>query len=580
MEEVEESQAGASIFPAVNRICIALLLAAFAALLSGFRYGSFGAPETRAFIEAHLAMTALLLAVPDARYLSRLGGGVYVAAFAVLFFAAFASAALGFSNIVLAGKALMQIDARRLWIIALAAPGALGVWNVFWHIASLQEVNAAAARAAPSPEDDEEAVAAEVAAAESIPAPWATLRDYWRTALLYALLYTGAIALIILAFFYHRVAEAALFKDWFVGWSAMANGLRNAMVAGAPALIPVPLVLLLIIGGQGVFKAIGQALDLASHPDADRALTPEETGLIRDAWLELEGFLKDLPKRSDISFVYWSLIFLLFAGLAAGYALSFKGGGFGALPFQQERTAGLDWYIYRDTLGFAEVLAIFDFIFFIWSSFMIVGLIWPDLAMHSDIESKKQSAPHRDLRIVLRRAVARGVRLHAIGDIETFDPKSFLMKSWRGMTNWVVGATLLLITATAGIWYLDRMDYTLISEDYIMYTDYWTSAEHRAGYESIIAIETSCDRDEDNNLNAGYSFIFDEGRRIEVASYSTPREFQNFGREYENWSKADAKAREAGIAVDSSRVGDRCGADLEETLGAVLAIKMMALLSE
>lgn len=360
----------------------------------------------------------------------------------------------------------------------------------------------------------------------------------------------------------------------------MANGFRSALIAGAPALIPVPVILLLLVGGQGVLKAIGQAVDLAARPDANRTLTPDEIGLIRGAWLKLKGFLEDLPKRSDVSFVYWLSIILLFAGLIAGYAYSFESSGFGALQFQQERTTGLDWFIYQDEIGFAEILAIFTFIFVIWASFMIVGLFWPEFAIHSDIESKTQSAPQRDPRILLRRAIARGVRLHAIADVETFDPKSFLMRSWRGMTNWVVGATLLLIAATAGFWYLDRMDYVLITENYIVYTDYWTSAQHRIGYESIIEIRTSCNRNEENNVNAAYSFIIDGERRIEVASFATPREFQHFGREYANWSKADAKARAAGATVNYSGVSDRCKADLEKTLGPVPTDKMMSLLTE
>lgn len=582
MDETKEPQEKPPVFPRLNRIVIALLLAAFAALLSGYRFGSFGTPETREFLAAHLAITALLLAAPGAQFLDRFAGGTRVALVILLMLFAMASAMLGISNLILAGKALVKFDAARLWIVALTAPGVLGVWKYFWHIASQQEANQGNGNAAitPSPERNEAAIAAEAAAAQTIPAPRATLQAYLRAAIFYAVYLEGFLALIIIAFAYYYFVDAALFSDWFAGWGALIRAFRAGIVAGAPTLIPVPIILLLFVGGQGVFKAIGQAIDLAVHPDADRALNPAEIMLIRDTSRKLEDFLKAQPKNPRVVTVYFLSIVLFFVLLGLGILFSFSNYGMGAFLFRPERTGGLEWFIYRDEIGVAEILAVFTFIFVYWALVMAIGLFWPAFAIHSDLESKSQTAPNYDVRVVLRQAIARSVRLHMVTDVDAFDPQSFLMRGWRSMTGWVAGITALLAAVNAGFWYLDRMDYALITEDYIVYTDYWTSKSHKVGYDSVARIETSCHRDSDDQLQIGYDFVLDNDRRIEVASYSNPKEFHRLGSDFANLSKADAKARAAGAVIDSSRVSGDCRADLEDPIGRELAEKTMAILTE
>ena len=582
MDETKEPQEKPPVFPTLNRICVALLLAAFAALLSGYRFGSFGAPETREFLAAHLAITALLLASPDAQFLDRFAGAARVALTFLLMLFAFASAMLGISNLVLAGKALVNFDIARLWIVALAAPGILGVWKLFWHIASQQIANLrnGAPIIAPSPERHEDTIAAEAAAAQTIPAPRATLQAYLRTAILYAVLYGGFFALLFIAIAYHYRVDAALFDDWFAGWPALIRALRAGLVAGAPALIPIPIIMFMLIGGQGVFKAIGQAIDLAAHPDADRALASEEITLIRDTSLKLEDYLKARQGNSRVVTVYFLAIILFFVMLGLGFLFSFSNDGMGAFLFLPERTAGLEWFIYRDEIGFADIFAFFTLMFVYWTLLMGLGLFWPAFAIHSDLESKSQNAPKYDVRVVLRQAIARSVRLRIVTDVDGFDPQSFLMRGWRSMTGWVAGITALLAAVNAGFWYLDRMDYVLITEDYIMYTDYWTSKTHKVGYDSVARVETSCDRDSDDQLQIGYDFVLDNDRRIEVAPYGNPKEFHRLGSDFANVSKADAKARAAGAVIDASRVSGDCRAGLEDLIGRELTEKTMALLTE
>lgn len=582
MDEAMESPERPPVFPILSRICIALLLAAFSSLLAGYRFGSFGAPETREFLEAHLVVTAMLLAAPDARFSDRFSGAARIGLVIVLMFVAFASAALGVSNFILAGKAVIKVEAARLWIAALAAPGALGLWKVFWHIASQQEVNQKNETAviAPSPARDDDYAEAEAAAEQTLPAPRATLQAYMRAAVLYSVLYTGVIAVVIIAFSYHRYANAALFNDWFAGWQSIGKAFVTALIAGAPTLIALAIVLLLLIGGQGIFKAIGQAIDLAAHPDADRTLTPEEIALIRDVWLKLEHFLLARRGNSRVVAIYWLVIILFFVVLGLGFLFALGDDGIGAFLFRPGRTAGLEWFIYRDGLGAADILACFTLMLVYSTLVMAVGLVWPAFAIHSDLKSKSRTAPKYDVRTALRQAVARGVRLHLTENVDEFDPRSFLIRGWRSMTKWVAGATALLAAVNAGFWYLDRMDYLLITEDYIVYTDYWTSTTHKVGYNSIDKIKTACGRDKDDYLWIRYGFSLDNDRVIEVASFSNPREFRRLGADIANWSKADATARAVGAIVDSSGFMNECEAGLEDLVGLSLADQAMALLTE
>jgi len=572
MESAEHTQRKPDPFPILNRLCILLLLGALVALFSGVRYGTFGAPETRNFLALHILLTIAGLATPGWRSFFKDGDTVGGDLLAAIIFLACASVTIAGLNVYLAVKAVLEADTAHRWIIGAGPPGLLGLWKFIGPFFPQHREQ----RETPTTIESERGASAletlelaSVAAEESRPDPADTLHKGVQAAVAQSVSALALVLFSLCVLLYLSLAQGAFFADHAPNWSKFFADFYTAVRSETFLVTYLPLGPLVIGCGTAVLASTMEASVLARRPDADRDLTPGETQLIRDAMIEMRKYYGEQAPGLRAALVYWAP-FVVFLMVILAYAI-FIGTDFvaGDFYFQPARTKGLDWFLYRDGPDAGDRFLIAPIIGICVFMLSLVPLFWPALGLMRDQYARRSIATEQHLASGLRGSIARSVRLRVTTDLTTLQPLSILKEEWRTFASRVGVAAGAFLIITTGVLFLDRMDYLLVSDNGIDVTDYWTLKKRVAGYDEIETIEILCK----TNLRypqIQYSFLLSSGEVIEIGRYTGVSGLIRFDEEYISLLRADAKAREAGAAIDA-QIAEDCFDELSALGGEEFA---------
>ena len=542
--------------PTLNTFISLFLVAALFSLLSGVKFGSFGDAATVEPLGVHLALTAFLLFAVTSQMIQNkpTAPGIWPLFFLITLRTPLV--VIGFVNIALAFSAVSQLSSDNSWIVWFAVPGALSIWTYFAYDKRREQVEASLEVSDSEYLGDRSNSAtpneADVAAAESKPTPKATLLAHIYTGIFFSIYWGAFLSFIGMGAYYHTVLARALFRDDFTGWGSISQLVDFLTESVGPSAIGIVVAVLLIYVIIGAAMALWHWWEIRNYKGADRELSPEEISLIGDASASVESYLAQIRKNWFIIGLYWlSFGVILAPFFAAIFLLGDQ--GLGASLFESARTSGLEWYIYNDGVGFADVVIIFTVTVFAVMLLIYLGVVWPEFGEHSYLLAKRQTDNNNNPAEQMRAAIATAVRRKEITSMASFDPKTFLHSTQKMIFKYCAMAVIAMTAFNAVFWTFDRMDYTLISEDRVLYSDYWTFKRYNSNYADIKSIELSCKYDDDDVLFLRYSFKMSDDRAVTVAYFNSPKALRDqLGSKLENWKRADALARDAGVKAKAA----------------------------
>ena len=223
---------------------------------------------------------------------------------------------------------------------------------------------------------------------------------------------------------------------------------------------------------------------------------------------------------------------------------------------------------------------------------MTIGLLWRDFGVYAALKAEDRNKP---VIVYLDRYAAEveaEIRSGKIRQLSALRPSRIVGRTVLRHALICFPLSLVLSVAFAGFWYLDRMDYRLLSERGIEYTDYWTSTVRRAGYFAVSAVHVTCRGKNKDKLILRYEVLFDGTNSAMVAEFTNPRQFrERLGDHLGNWTRVDAAVRSAGArfvypVFNSIVISDRqefneqqCRDGLDALVGEGLRRQVMALLT-
>lgn len=543
-----------NLLPPLNRsITVASVLIVIATLL-GITTGPIAEPTIRDPLIIHFLLTALLFLLVTQWMTAEESDEPGVGNLLKLILFRLPLGALGGVSLMLALNALTLFKTDLHWVMGLAIPGIAGVWTFFAYDdfrkkAALADQEETAPGVFPTTTEKEKNHAASAAAASN-PSPSRTFNAYFLSGVAQASYLSSIIITIGLGTYYYTILKSAFIDGVFKGWGSPTRIFEIIWEAAGASVIAVAVTLVGLFTLMGVGIASWQALRRSSKAGYDRELSDAELRTISIASEKMRAYLEQEKNTRLAAVAYWTVI-LGFVALMLGSIFLFLGDeGWGSSLFVAQRTEGLNWYIYRDEVGVAEVIFVFTLIFLYFTAAMGVGIFWREFGEYGYLLSKQQSG---DVIAQLETAIAEEVRKGVIKENDAFDPSEYLWSANRTMTSYFGVAAVLLAVINIGFWYLDRMSYTLISEEGIVYTDYWTTKTHKAGYDEIEAIEVSCRIDDEDDLIVRYGFLLNTQRSVTAVNYNSPKLFRNnLTADLKNWVRADSLARQQGAMVRSN----------------------------
>ncbi len=325
----------------------------------------------------------------------------------------------------------------------------------------------------------------------------------------------------------------------------------------------------------------------------ERAGSPDDL-IIQKALAELEAYLQRLDRsRIYCVLLYVSLTLFIVPLIAGGLYLDYENRGLGYQLFEPDRTAGLDWALYIDYYGPSRFLAVFWFIIAYWAVWIAIGLLWRDFGVYAALKSKRRDRPLLDFFGYYAEQIVTAIRSGKIRQMSELKPSRIVGQT--ALRQAAIGFPLALVATGifGGIWYLDRMDYRLLTDNYIEYTDYWTSRVHRIRYSDVSAVNVTCRGKNKDKLVLYYEIEFADGKSALVANFGSPRHFrERLPGHLQNWARADASIRAGGgqfvyPVFNSILITDRqefnpeqCIAGLDALVGKPVRDKVMALLAK
>lgn len=562
--------------------------------MSGAATGSIANPDIREPLLVHLFVTAVLLFLVTRQMVDERPDESATGNYFALIFFRLPLVALGFVSIALAVTTLINfLVPHNYWVIGFIIPGIACIWTFFAYDSIRRTIVYNAALESEPQELNKISVAppssAEIAAEKSNPSPLGTFNAHILTGGLQAGYLASLLIIIGIGAYYFAVLRRAFIEQEFNGWGSLTRIFEIVWEASGASIVAIVVTMLALYLFMGIGIAAWQAIRKSANENYDRNLSDQEVATINNASTKMQAYLDDKKPAKLAAVSYWVFIlgfFIIMLGITF-FAIGDK--GWGSSYFEYQRTAGLSWYIYKDEIGFSEILAIFTLIFVYFSAGMGLGVIWREFGEYGYLASKQQSG---DVSAQLSKAIAEDVRRGRIIDVPTFDPNHYLWRANRTMAGWMGVISALMLIINAMFWYLDRMDYAIISENGVVYTDYWTSTTYRASYSDIFRIESSCRINDDDDLILRYDFVLAEERTINVVSFDTPKQFRNaLVQLLDAWTKADRLARKNGVipthGMTEPRIGKSkpkfseqdCRSGLQEYLDAETVEEVIQLLS-
>jgi hypothetical protein len=280
----------------------------------------------------------------------------------------------------------------------------------------------------------------------------------------------------------------------------------------------------------------------------DRHSNSPEDAIVDRAIADLAAYLTRLD-RSWIYplLLYFSLGLFCLLIIGGGFYLDLEKRGIGSQYFEAMRTASHEWAIYSDPYGPSRFIGVFWFITVYWTIWITVGLLWRDFGVYAALKSEERKKP---VLVFLDRYAAEveaEIRSGKVRQFSAFKPSRIVGRTVLRHALICFPLSLVLTVAFAGFWYLDRMDYRLLSERGIEYTDYWTSAVHRSGYFTVSDVRVTCRGKNKDKLILRYEVEFDGANSAMVAEFTYPRQYrERLAGHLRNWKRVDGAVRSAG----------------------------------
>ncbi|MFP3944913.1 MAG: hypothetical protein ACLFWF_13530 [Alphaproteobacteria bacterium] len=480
------------------------------------------------------------------------------------------------TDLQLAGWTLYESGPGTAWAALLAVPAVLCGWNA-WALMR-DPLKSDPPEDGPHKDEPGGAGARTLLAAER---SRILLRDPWEN-VLYGVAgsFVGAVVMFV-PFSWTELLLEAIFDRRFEGWAAFFESVGESFGLFAPFLEVGAIVMLAALGALAADAWLRQRRAGPGHRDPKRDLKPPELEFIEQAARRVREYAA--PFKVDWAQFIVLTVFplgLLAAFTMIGFALSGGGEGLGTETFEAWRTKGLDWYLYIDPAGPGDGLLFVSTLVAVFCIPFILGNLWPRFAVMGTLGFRRNRVYKDDPYFHYRLAVATDVRRGYFTPGSAFDVEQYVYNDFRRFARgWFVFTGILVALNLLFLW-LDRMDYDLLTEDYIETTDYWTSKVHRFGYGDVDAVEIACFEDEDYDFELSYVLEFAEGRSVRAIDLSSLRDFREvLPRRLEAWEKVDAKLRAAGVPVRHGAFDLRdCRYELDRLAGEKLRRRILPLL--
>jgi len=471
----------------------------------------------------------------------------------------FPAQAIGVANIGLAWKAADLLSVETLWATLLAIPGFLAVIHLFVGKPEPPVERHDKSRSDQATNDKSENLSeATWFADRSKTTFFAPIRKYGT----YGVMAVFVMFLFAGALYFSRVSylilEEAIFNNRFEGWWPLPPTIFSLSLLGQFAVIGLGGFVLLV--SIGVTISVWRAVLNWGIDDVDREFSTSELRYFDGALTKIRNYLGDYeaPKWfGRVSLLQAvALIAALFVFLTYMTEMNFGSEYFGDL-----RTTEQVWFIYSDAVGGAE-LAMYGLLLLIGLIWFpgFVGSIYKPLGISQCISELSKKADPISAYDGFREKIAFDIRRHVLQPTFPFDAETYIHFDHVRSTNRLATLWGLILVAGAGIWALERADYTLIHPAGIVDTDFWTLERHQFAYDDVDRVEVTCIAREEDGPVIGYEFILDSDRRIPVVYVYGRREFRDtVPSVIEAWETVDDIIRTKNIPVapvPSIRQGD------------------------
>ncbi len=433
-------------------------------------------------------------------------------------------------NVILSGGALFQMKADDLWVVFLALPAYFNWLNYSQNEIHDNLRKEADLEAADEDKFSDAEVASEVTKANPLQILWSGFINIKHQVLVSFL----TILFLIIGLLYYYFLSAAFFDDYIWSFDITLRIIRESGKGLIPVVIAIIVVIPLIFGSISLWQALVRWRLKKDQDDIDRDLRDDEIDLINHCTTRLENYLEEKKYSPLVKSVYWFVI-IGFVGVMVGYIfVAIAGNGIGSSWFKGDRVAGLEWYIYLDSIGVAEILGLFVIGIGYFALFTHLFRNWRDLSEHNLLKSKTEHSGPYDILGTLSENIALDVRKYIITSKHTFDPASYLQFRSKSYGKWMNIFTLILFSISLYFWILDRRDYDLFAPDFIEYTDYWSGKVHQARYSDVVAVQITCKIGKKDKLNRNYELLLHNGREISVTETDG-----SLTKNLDNWERVD-----------------------------------------
>ncbi|MBI1212501.1 MAG: hypothetical protein GC190_13635 [Alphaproteobacteria bacterium] len=311
---------------------------------------------------------------------------------------------------------------------------------------------------------------------------------------------------------------------WFIG--VVPRVFQDALPRILPAVVAIGVVLPLL----GVVFAVTNWLTKIGRKNVDRDLSHAEIDFVERALAALQHYIAGQGRRRGRAALI-GFVLLLVMIIAPTVVLLIWHDWIVATLYEPARVRGLGWYIYVDDVGPGSVAVLFASIFVFWSLTYVVYRIWPGLAERLAATTSEASLLQR-----LVSAVRRGEL--KIG--QDFDPGKFLRDSSLMHESLVHIATAVVVFLTVVLWYRDRADYDLITDNSIVAGDYWTLKPIQFSYADVRGVEIECWINDKGNLDIGYDI------RLPSQRYVPMVQSKHISTDLDKYAVVDEKLRALG----------------------------------
>ncbi len=433
-------------------------------------------------------------------------------------------------NIILSGVALFQMKADDLWVIFLALPVYFSWLNYSQNEMHDNLKKEADLEGMGEDKYSDAEIASEVTKANPLQILWSDFVNIKHQILISFL----TILFLIIGLLYYYFLSTAFFDDNIWSFEITLRIIRESGKGLIPVVIAIITVIPLVFGSISLWKAIIRWRLKKDQNDIDRDLRDNEIALIDHCTSRLKKYLEEKKYSVLVKSVYW-LVIIGFVGVMVGYIfVAVVGDGVGSSWFKADRVAGLEWYIYLDSIGPAEILGLFVIIIGYFALFTHLFRNWRDLSEHNLLRSRLEHSGPDDILGTLGEDIALDVRKYIITNKHNFDPASYMKFRSKSYGKWMNISTLILFCITLYFWILDRRDYDLFAPNFIEYTDYWTGKVHQAKYSDVVAIELRCKQDKKGKLDRAYRVLLNNVRNVSVTETDG-----SLTKNLDNWERVD-----------------------------------------